>query len=325
MHLDSTDKKLLNLLQREFPLTREPFTELGWRLGIDGDAVIARIVQLKARGIVRQISPVLDARRLGYQTTLVAMRVAADQQREAERAISQHPRVSHGYEREHYFNLWFTLAMPRGTDAETDIRQLAASFPAEAILVLPAVKVFKIGAYFDMDGEDDREVPAPVGSRLPQPAELSSRERSILTELQQDLPLVPAPFDAMAECLSMKLEDFLTQCRSLLERGIMRRFGAAINHNRAGFSANAMTCWIAPPDIVDAAGRRLASLRQVSHCYERKTAPLWPYNLFAMIHGQHREACQQLAAAVSADIGLTDYVLLFSKNEFKKTRVKYLV
>ena len=112
MNLSSIDRKLLNLLQAEFPLSREPYTDLGLRLGIDRDEVIHRIEQLKAKGIIRQISPVLDARSLGYQTTLVAMRVAESQLDKAAQLIMEHPGVSHGYERNHHFNLWFTLAIP---------------------------------------------------------------------------------------------------------------------------------------------------------------------------------------------------------------------
>ncbi len=118
---------------------------------------------------------------------------------------------------------------------------------------------------------------------------------------------------------------FLAQCQSLKQRGIMRRFGAAVNHRKAGFKANAMTCWVAPPEKVDAAGRKLASLKEVSHCYERKTNPLWRYNLFAMIHGHTEKACQEIASKVSEETGLTDYAMLFSTREFKKTRTKYLV
>ena len=129
----------------------------------------------------------------------------------------------------------------------------------------------------------------------------------------------------MAASLSMDVEQFLAQCRSLQQRGIIRRFGAAINHNRVGFKANAMTCWVVPPDMVDIAGQKLASLREVSHCYERKTSSLWRYNLFAMIHGHTREDCQNIASNISREIGLTDYVLLFSTKEFKKTRSKYLL
>jgi len=327
MHLDSAARKLLSLLQTEFPLSREPYADLGLKLGIDRDEVILRIKQLRTKGIVRQISPVLDARSLGYQPTLAAMRVKKIELERAERLIIEHQGVSHGYERDHYFNLWFTLATPAGADTEIELEQLTSSIEAEAAFTLPAVKVFKIGAYFAMD-EDVQEIVGTIaqsGKALSQEVKLSRRDKLIINELQQDLPLTYTPFSAMAAQLGMDEDYFLARCQSLKQRGVIRRFGAAVNHRKAGFKANAMTCWVAPQEKLDVAGRTLASMKEVSHCYERKTNPLWRYNLFAVIHGHTREACQEVARKVSTETGLTDYVMLFSSRELKKTRVKYLV
>ena len=134
MYLDSTDRKLLNLVQTEFPLTTEPYADLGLQLGIDVDEVLHRIKQLKAKEIIRQISPVLDARSLGYQTTLVAMRVAESQLDKAARIIVEHPGISHGYERDHHFNLWFTLALPPEVRMETELQKLSTQIGAEVML-----------------------------------------------------------------------------------------------------------------------------------------------------------------------------------------------
>ncbi len=327
MYFDSIDKKLLGLVQTQFPLVTEPYVNLGQRLGIDSDEVIHRIEQLKAEGIIRQISPVLDARRLGYQTTLVAMRVGETQLDRAKQLIAQHAGVSHGYERDHRFNLWFTLAIPPTADIESELQQLTSSIDAEAIFALPAIKLFKIGAYFAMekDNQTKANMVPQLDGILPQRVALSQIDRSIINELQQDLPLIPRPFTAMATRLNMDVEQLLAQCQSLLQRSIMRRFGAAINHRKAGFKANAMACWVVPPDTVEIVGRKLSSLPEVSHCYERKTNPLWQYNIFAMIHSDTKEACQEIASKVSRQTGLTDYVLLFSTREFKKVRTKYLV
>lgn len=325
--LDGINQKLLNLVQVEFPLTREPFVDLGGQLGIDGDEVVRRIEQLKARGIIRQISPIFDARSLGYQSTLVAMRVAEPHLESAAGIIYQHPGVSHCYARDHHFNLWFTLAIPPAVDIEAALEQLTAPIEAEAVFALPAVKVYKLRAYFGMgeDGQAAADTGAYPGGVLPRQVELSPMDRLIINELQQDLSLVSHPFSDLAARLGMDEADFLAQCRSLKQRGIMRRFGAAINHRRVGFLANAMTCWIVPPDKIDAAGQKLAARREVSHCYERQTNPLWSYNLFAMIHAYTREGCREVADEVLAETGLRDYVLLFSTREYKKTRVKYLV
>lgn len=325
MQLNGIDRALLNLIQAEFPLTKEPYADLGQRLGTGTDDVIRHIKHLKSGGIIRLIGPVLDSRSLGYQTTLVAMRVAKAQLEKAEQVIAGHPGVSHGYERDHHFNLWFTLAVPPAVNIETELEQVSRSTGAEAIFSLPAIRVFKIGAYFDMDENSHNTTIVHQSNLLAQQVELSSTDRLIINELQRDLPLIANPFAAMARQAGMDVERFLLNCRSLQQRGVIRRFSASINHNQAGFTANAMTCWAAPSDTIDIIGQKLALLKEVSHCYERKTNPLWRYNLFAMIHCYSREACQGIADKVSRETCLSDYALLFSTKEFKKTRIKYPV
>jgi DNA-binding Lrp family transcriptional regulator len=312
MKLNRLETGLLDLVQAEFPLSGEPYAELGQRLGISPDEVIEHIEKLKAAGIIREIGPVLDSRRLGYRTTLVAMKVSQDYLDKASKIINEHPGISHGYEREHQFNLWFTLSLPPPTDLEAEIQRLSQAIGAETAFSLPVLKQFKIGTHLG-------------GGTLPQPVELSATERRVINELQSDLPLTPAPFGAMAARLNMNVAEFLARCQSLLQRGVMRRFGASVNHREVGLSANAMACWVAPPEMVVAAAQKLANLGEVSHCYERKTNPLWQYNLFAMIHSHTREACREVADRVSRETGLEDYVLLFSTGEIKKKRVKYLV
>ena len=311
---DTTDRKLLNLVQAGFPLTQRPFEDLGKQLGTTGDDVISRIRHLKNEGIIRQISPVVDGRRLGFHPTLVAARIPEDDLPRAEDAIRRHPGVSHGYERDHHFNVWFTLALPAGADV------------AEAIFPLPATRLFKIGAYFDVggDGRGAAPVAANPGGALPDAVELSGEEREVLVELQQDIPLMSDPFSGMAARLNMDIEAFLAHCRALVDYGVMRRFGASVNHRQAGFQGNGMVCWKVPPEMVDTAGARLAALPEVSHCYERETNALWRYNIFAMIHGRTRDECRQIAARATSEIGLGDYQVLFSTREFKKERVRYL-
>jgi DNA-binding Lrp family transcriptional regulator len=318
MNLDAIERKLLARLQNGFPLTAEPFVEMGKTLGLPGDEVIRRIRRLKELGVIRLIGPVFDARSLGYLTTLVAAHVPEEALDRCSGVINRSPRISHAYVRDHSLNLWFTLAAhgPAGIDEE--MRRIAKAIPAETIFQLPALKLYKIGAFFGADGES-----AAAGD-FPLAAELSPGERAVINGLQRDLPLEARPFTEMSGG-GMGEERFLGICRSLLERGIMRRYGAAVNHRQAGYTANAMVCWEVPSEKTDEAGRRLASRREVSHCYERKTNPAWPYNLFAMIHGQAREACLEVAAAASREGSLGDFLALFSSRELKKTRIKYPV
>jgi DNA-binding Lrp family transcriptional regulator len=326
MLLDNVDQKLLGLLQVSFPLTTKPYAELGVSLDVAEDEVIRRIEQMKIKGLVRQISPVIDARYLDYKTTLVAMSVGETHLDRAAKILTEHPGVSHAYEREHHFNLWFTLAVPNTVDTDSELLQLANMIEAKATFDLPTIKAFKLRAYFNSDEDDQTEVPTGIPDTIThQEVYLSSVDREIINELQQDLPLISLPFAEMSARLGMDEEKLLERCQSLMSRGIIRRFGASVNHRGVGFAANAMTCWAAPKEKVEVIAEKLVPLKRVSHCYERKTNSQWHYNLFAMIHGYTNEQCQGIADKVSAETGITDYVLLFSTKEFKKTRVKYQV
>jgi DNA-binding Lrp family transcriptional regulator len=321
--LDPVEPRLLGLLQTEFPFVREPFAELGLKLEMSGAEVIQRIQGLKSRGIVRQISPILDARKLGYQSTLVAMQVPQSNLKRAEDVIRKHPGVSHAYLRAHEYNLWITLAIPQNADIRAELEKLKAEIEAEIIFDLPALKVFKLRAYFG--SEDDDTSADPQHQAIAEMVELSDRERLILNGLQQDLPLTSNPFDSLAGSAGMDVGEFLEDCRVLLEKGVIRRYGAAVNHRSTGFQANAMVCWEASPERAEAMGQNLARQKAVSHCYVRRTNSNWPYNLFAMIHGHTPAECEAVVKEVEENDGLTGRLFLYSTREIKKTRILYRV
>lgn len=324
MYLDDIDRKLFNLVQREFPLHREPFATLGAKIGISSDEVLRRVQSLKTQRIIYEISPVFDARRLGYKATLAAMMVTPENLERVAEVISRHPGVSHCYEREHRFNLWFTLALPAEVNIQNELKRLSDLVGAEYVLNLPPLKLYKIGAYFDIAG-NGWHAPVSKSSTLPKGIKLSSVDRAVINQLQQDLPLVERPFEPMAAAVGLDTDQFLRECQSLQERGLMRRFSASINHIGAGFVANAMVCWMVPPDSIESTGRKMAAFTEVSHCFERQTSPLWKYNLYTVIHSRSRETCQDIIRKICKETGLNEHVSLFSRREFKKSRIRYSV
>ena len=325
------DKKLLNTIQLGFPLDSKPFSSIGVRLGLTEEDVIDRIQRLKVNGTVRLIGPVMNPGRLGYQTTLVAARIPMKKLITAGQFVSHLPTVSHCYQRDHDFNLWFTLALPVTLDIEAEVQRIGSSIESETVMNLPAIKTFKIQAYFG-SYEERASLPSPVKSGKLKPKVekavcLSAIDRKVVNALQRDLPLTARPFESMAGEIGMEKSAFLDCCRSLIKRGIVRRFSASVNHYKLGSEANAMVCWKVPEDKVNSTGTRIAGFTEVSHCYERQTNSLWPYNLFAMVHANNRENCGAVIDRIYLEAGLNTNqgVALFSVKEIKKTRVIYKV
>ena len=105
----------------------------------------------------------------------------------------------------------------------------------------------------------------------------------------------------------------------------MRRYSAVLHHRRAGFRANGMAVWKVSPDRSEEVGRIMAAHSAVTHCYERPTFPDWQYTHFSMIHATSKERCEEIAGEISGQTGITDYQVLYSYREYKKTRVRYFV
>ena len=148
-------------------------------------------------------------------------------------------------------------------------------------------------------------------------------DKKVINLIQGDIPLGPWPFALMAEKIGMSEEEFVTRVRDLKERGIIRRFGATLRHQEAGYSSNAMIAWSVPDERMEEVGKTLSRFREVTHCYQRRPQEDWHYNLYTMVHGSTREDCYQIAERMSRRVGIREFTLLFSEEEFKKTSMKY--
>ncbi len=328
--MDDRDKRLLNLIQADFPLVSRPFHVLGARVAIPGDEVIQRIAALKERRIIRQISAIFDTRSLGYKSSLVAMRIHPDKVDVAAAVVSGHPGVSHNYQRNHAFNLWFTLAVPPTSDLEWTVEHLHAMAGAESTRILPTLRLFKIGMQLDLEGNtgmervesgeagysEARRPPAGRGG-------LRAVDIAVIRELQENLPLVPEPYRPMADHIGLSEEGLFEVAAHLSGQGYLRRMAAVLHHREAGFRANAMGVWIVPSGRAEEVGQIMGSFKGVSHCYLRPTYPDWPYSIFSMVHGQEAKDCQDIINAISQATGITEYALLYSTKEYKKVRLKY--
>jgi DNA-binding Lrp family transcriptional regulator len=148
--MDEADLKLLALVQDGFPISSRPFRELGDALGLEEDEVISRLAELQKEGLVRRIGPILDLRRLGRSGILAALAVPIDEADGAADMVNPYPEVSHNYLRpnDSGYNLWFTVS---GTEERIqDILQEIQAKTGRKMLILPTLRIFKIGVKFDI-------------------------------------------------------------------------------------------------------------------------------------------------------------------------------
>ncbi|MBC7107110.1 MAG: Lrp/AsnC family transcriptional regulator [Firmicutes bacterium] len=155
---------------------------------------------------------------------------------------------------------------------------------------------------------------------------MDATEKALVRRLQQGLPLVPRPYEALGREVGCSEEEVLRKVADFLATGVLRRLGAALKHQRVGYVANAMVVWQVPEEAVVSVGLGLASFPEVTHCYQRATAPTWPYNLYTVIHGQSREEALAVASRLAGSAGLEGrYRVLFSTAELKKSSMRYFV
>ena len=154
---------------------------------------------------------------------------------------------------------------------------------------------------------------------------IDATDRALILATQGGLPLVPRPYDAIAEQVGIPAEEAMQRLRAMLAAGIIRRIGAVPTHYAIGWTANGMTVWDVDDARVDELGAQVGGLDFVTHCYRRPRArPAWPYNLFAMVHGASREECAAKAAEIRALLGdacrASD--ILYSTRILKKTGLR---
>lgn len=157
------------------------------------------------------------------------------------------------------------------------------------------------------------------------PDVLSEMEKRVVAAVQGDIPIVAQPYRQIADQLGIEESALLEILTHLTRRGIIRRFGATLRHQKSGYQSNAMVAWRVDEDRIEEVGKIMASFRAVSHCYRRSPTAQWPYNLYTMVHGKNEENCRHTAQKMAAKAGLSEYEMLFSRRELKKTSMRYFI
>lgn len=149
--LDETDKKILNRIQSDFPITERPYQAIADDLGLDEKDLIDRVKRMKDSGIIRRIGGNFGPEKLGYCSTLCAAQVPEDKIDEFAEVVNGYPGVTHNYLRKHpIYNVWFTFIEPTREIIEQHLKEISKATGIEKIINLPATMVFKIKAHFDL-------------------------------------------------------------------------------------------------------------------------------------------------------------------------------
>ena len=157
------------------------------------------------------------------------------------------------------------------------------------------------------------------------PERIAELDRRLVLATQGGLPLAPRPYQAIGEQLGVDSALVRERLGAMLESGVIRRIGAVPNHYAIGYTANGMSVWDVDDDAIESLGPRVGALDCVSHCYRRpRRLPLWPYNLFAMVHGASREAVARDVARIAELLGdaCRAHDILYSSRILKKTGLR---
>lgn len=150
MNLDATDKTIINRIQTDFPIDARPFKIIAEELGLTEAQVIERVKTMKEEGIIRRLGGNFVPHKVGFVSTLCAAKVPEDKIDDFATVVNRYTGVTHNYQRENEFNIWFTFIAPSREEIAQNLEQIAKETGVNTILNLPATKVFKIRAKFEV-------------------------------------------------------------------------------------------------------------------------------------------------------------------------------
>ena len=314
--LGELDQKLLNDFQRDFPIVAHPFAVLSDKLGTTEDAIIERLMTLKAEGRIARVGATVRPNTAGA-STLAAMAVPEDRIEEVAAKVGAEPGVNHSYLREDEMNLWFVATAPDKTALLHSLDNIREA-TGLAVHDLRLVRPFNIDLGFSLKGKHS----ALTADSQPDLDVLQETDRPILHGLSQGLAFVPRPFAALGEQVGRSEDEILERIKALAEAGILTRIGIIVRHRSLGWRSNAMVVWDIPEEHIIEAGSALAGHPGITLCYERNTVPgVWPYRLYSMIHARDRAEAETIleGARALAPLQGVPHKALFSLHCFKQT------
>jgi len=311
--------RLIEDLQRGFPIVPAPFAEVARRFDVTEASVIEAITDLIARGLATRLGAIVRPNTAGA-STLAALACAPDEVERFGRLLSMEACVTHNYAREHtVLPLWFVVTGADRTAVDAALRRIRER-SRRRVFAFPLEQEYRIDLGFGTDPavrDLARDPTAPAVDVLP-------IDRRILAAIENGLPLVTAPYARLAADLGFAETAVRRRLASLLLGGVVKRLGLVVRHRSLGFEANAMVVFDPGERPVEDLAQRFLSSPAVTLLYARRPEPsVWPYRLYAMIHGRERaEVLAEVDRLVALAGAPLRYEVLFSTRCFKQTGAK---
>lgn len=304
--LEARDRELLEAIQIDIPLISTPWAAVGQAVDLSEKDVIKRVEKMRRARVIRSIRGVFAPRSLGYVSALVAVAAPDERLETMASTINLHPAVTQNYQRNHRFNLWFSILLPRDSRLGLEHTVSLLTRGAEEVLILPTE------ATFGASGEETAV----------EPRELSAEEIAVVRALQDELPGVPRPFDLLGRQRGIDGSEIVAIGARLAEERRFRGVIAVAEPPRSkAFAAHVMVAW-RPAEDATSFARRIAQRPEFSRAWIRATRPGWPYAVFSTIHGRTVDECQAMMEEVSGELGVHDFVMMFPLREFKRSRIE---
>ncbi len=332
---NKSEKKILKRIQEHIHLSENIYADLALELDISEDRLLSELKKLARRNIIRNISAIFNADSLGYHSILTACQVDAQLLENAAAKINKHPGVSHNYQRNHLYNLWFTLTLPIVLDLSSEIISIMNDLKIKNFILFPAQKKIKVKVALPFlfpslsNVEKEKSLSRSLAAKIkisPKNIIFNEKQKKIIRFLLLDLPFEKKPLQKLLQSnnLDLEVKDIIEEAGYLYANNIMRRYSAVLRQNQSGYKNNALVVWKAEPEQELLLKKISIEIPEISHVYFRGAqGDKWEYPLFTMIHARGNEELNFIINKFKDLSGLDEYLVLETLKEFKKQLVCY--
>lgn len=322
--MDELSRNIINRYQGGLPIVERPFLDMAVELDSDEATVISTIKNLLNDKTLSRFGPLYNAACLGGGLTLAAMSVPDKDYPAVSNQVNNLPEIAHNYRREHELNMWFVIATETPGAIENTIG-IIEGLTGIKVYNFPKLREYYLGLWLSLDKLDRISTRSFDVIKHTQQTNIDALDRKIIQHSQSGLALIPEPFTKIAKQCQSDVQTIVQRINAMLDCGIIRRIGAVPNHYRLGLRSNGMSVWNVRDEHLHELGEKVGQLDFVSHCYQRpRHLPLWPYNLFAMVHGYSRDEVNQKVLKIAAllDNDCSQHEVLFSSAILKKSGLR---